>query len=40
MAVRFFLVLPEYGAQAPEVLDDEPSTEETDSSTPRCIGVC
>ena len=33
-----FLVIPEYGAQASEVQDDEPSTEETDARTPRCIG--
>ena len=35
-----FLVLLEYGSQASEVLDDEPSTEETDASTPLCICGC
>ena len=35
-----FLVLPEYGSQASEGLDDKPNTEEIDASTPRCIGGC
>lgn len=35
-----FLVLLEYGLQASEALIDEPSTEETDASIPRCIGFC
>ena len=33
-------VIPEYGWIAPELLDDEPSTEETDATTPRRIGGC
>ena len=33
-------VIPEYDWIAPEVLDDEPSTEETDATTPRRIGGC
>ena len=33
-------VIPEYGWIAAEVLDDEPSTEETEATTPRRIGGC
>lgn len=33
-------VIPEYDWIAPEVLDDEPSTEETYATTPRRKGGC